>query len=101
MEALRGVDAAFESGQVTLVTGPSGSGKTTLLSVLGGLVRPDAGRVVVADEDLTRLDAAGLAAFRRERVGFVFQAFRLIRSLTAAENVALSLHLRAGAAASR
>lgn len=96
VDALRGVSVAFKRGQMTLITGPSGGGKTTLLSVLGALVRADAGRVVIAGEDLSRLGPNALAAFRRTQVGFIFQAFRLIRSLTAAENVALSLHLRSG-----
>ncbi len=96
VEVLRNLTTTFASGELTLIAGPSGGGKTTLLSVIGALLRPDAGRVMVAGADLTRLDADGRAAFRRARIGFVFQAFRLIRSLSAVENVALSLHLRAG-----
>lgn len=96
VQALRGVAVAFASGSLTLVTGPSGGGKTSLLSVVGALVQPDRGQVVVDGQDLGQLDRHALAAFRRERVGFVFQAFRLVRSLTARENVALSLHLRGG-----
>jgi putative ABC transport system ATP-binding protein len=96
VEALRGIDVGFETGGMTLVTGSSGSGKTTLLSAVGGILRADVGHVIVAGTDITGFDDDQLATFRRERVGFVFQAFRLIKSLSAAENIAISLHLRFG-----
>ena len=87
------VDVTFEipRGQVTAVMGPSGSGKTTLLSLLGGLDRPQSGRLVVDGQDLTTLDRAGLDEFRRRRVGFIFQSFNLLPSLTARENVMAGL----------
>ncbi len=79
-------------GYVTLV-GPSGSGKTTLLSLLGGLERPQAGTIVVGGQDLARLSGKALADYRRNTVGFVFQHFGLLASLTALENVELALSL--------
>jgi putative ABC transport system ATP-binding protein len=78
-------------GHVTAIVGPSGSGKTTLLSLLGGLDRPHGGRLVVDGEDLRALSRAGLARFRRERVGFVFQSFNLLPTLTVRENVEAGL----------
>ena len=87
------VDASFEvpHGKVTVITGPSGSGKTTLLSLIGGLDRPEAGRLVVAGQELTAMGRKALAGFRRERVGFVFQSFNLLPTLTARENVEAGL----------
>ena len=86
-------DATFriERGHVTAIVGPSGSGKTTLLSLLGGLDRPESGRLQVDGEDLTSLGRAGLGRFRRERVGFVFQSFNLLPTLTVRENVEAGL----------
>ncbi|MDO5501920.1 MAG: ABC transporter ATP-binding protein [Actinomycetia bacterium] len=104
VEALRGVSLEIYPGELVAVMGPSGSGKSTLLNVAGGLDRPTQGRVIVGDTDLTDLDAHGLAKLRRRRVGFVFQDYNLIPSLTAAENVSLPLELdgeRAGKARRR
>jgi putative ABC transport system ATP-binding protein len=86
-------DASFtvERGCVTAITGPSGSGKTTLLSLVGALDRPTSGRIVVDGEELTSMNRAALARFRRERVGFVFQAFNLLPTLTVRENVEAGL----------
>jgi putative ABC transport system ATP-binding protein len=92
-------DASFRvpRGSVTAVLGPSGSGKTTLLSLLGGLDRPERGRLVVGGTDLTALDEGARAEYRRRRVGFVFQSFRLLPTLTARENVEAGLEpLRQG-----
>ncbi len=97
--ALDGASFQVASGETVAVTGPSGSGKTTLLNLIGGLDRPSAGTIAVAGRDLAALSSDELAAFRRETVGFVFQAFRLLPYLTAVENVALSL-LLAGVARS-
>jgi putative ABC transport system ATP-binding protein len=89
VEALRAVDLDLYEGEFVVLLGPSGSGKSTLLNILGGLDVPTSGRVLFYDRDLTAADDAELTAFRRQRVGFVFQFYNLIPSLTACENVAL------------
>lgn len=89
VHALRGVDLDIETGEVLVLLGPSGSGKSTLLNILGGLDRPTSGRLTCGDLDLTALDDAELTKFRRDRVGFIFQFYNLIPSLTAEENVRL------------
>jgi putative ABC transport system ATP-binding protein len=89
VQALRGVDLDIEPGEVLVLLGPSGSGKSTLLNILGGLDRPTSGLLTSGDVDLTALDDAGLTRFRRDRVGFIFQFYNLIPSLTAEENVRL------------
>ena len=88
VEVLRGIDLDLAPGETASVVGPSGAGKTTLLMVVGGLERPSAGRVEVAGEDLAALDEDALARFRGAHVGIVFQAFHLIPTMTAIENVA-------------
>lgn len=88
---LRGIDLAVPRGQATGLVGPSGSGKSTLLMVLAGLERPSSGQVHVAGEDLGRLDEDGLARFRRDHIGIVFQSFHLVPTMTALENVAIPL----------
>jgi putative ABC transport system ATP-binding protein len=88
VQVLQDLELAVLRGETVAVTGPSGSGKTTLLAMLGGLDRPDAGRLLVDGVDLTSLSRAGLIEFRRRHVGFVFQAFHLLPGLTAEENVA-------------
>lgn len=93
VQALRGVDLDIEPGELVVVLGPSGSGKTTLVNILGGIEPPTAGAVHVAGHDLTRLSASGLSAFRRDHVGFVFQFFNLIPTLTAGENVEVIVEL--------
>ena len=94
------VSLDIASGEAVAVIGPSGAGKSTLLALLAGLDVPSSGRVLLAGEDLTRLDEDGRARVRAKRVGFVFQAFHLIPSLTALENVMLPLEL-AGLAGAR
>ena len=89
VHALRGVDFELFPGEIVVLLGPSGSGKSTLLNILGGLDVPTAGRVVYRDQNLTEAGEAALTAYRREHVGFVFQFYNLIPSLTARENVAL------------
>jgi putative ABC transport system ATP-binding protein len=89
VHALRGVDLDLFEGEFVVLLGPSGSGKSTLLNILGGLDVPTAGTVRFKDRDLTAADDAGLTRYRRESVGFVFQFYNLIPSLTARENVAL------------
>jgi putative ABC transport system ATP-binding protein len=91
--ALHPTTLAVEAGELLAVMGPSGSGKTTLLSLVGGLDRPSAGRVLVAGQDVGSLDAKRLAVLRRRTVGYVFQDLNLLAGLTARENVAIPLEL--------
>ena len=93
VHALRGVSLQVQPGELVAVMGPSGSGKSTLLNLAGSLDKATSGEVWIEDAEVGRLDATKLAALRRRRVGFVFQDFNLIPSLTAAENVALPLEL--------
>ena len=90
---LAGIDLDIAEGEAVGVVGPSGSGKTSLLMVLAGLERASSGSVVVAGQDLTRLDEDALARFRRDHVGIVFQSFHLIPTMTALENVSIPLEL--------
>jgi putative ABC transport system ATP-binding protein len=89
VRALAGVDLDFFAGELVVLLGASGSGKSTLLNLLGGLDSPTSGTLRYRGRDLTTADEAGLTQFRRDAVGFVFQAYNLIPSLTARENVAL------------
>jgi putative ABC transport system ATP-binding protein len=89
VHALRGIDFDLAAGEFVVLLGPSGSGKSTLLNILGGLDVPSSGEVVYEDHNLTTAGEAALTAYRREHVGFVFQFYNLIPSLTARENVAL------------
>jgi len=89
VHALRGVDLEVFAGEFIVLLGPSGSGKSTLLNILGGLDLPTAGTVRFMQHDLSGADEAALTRYRREHVGFVFQFYNLIPSLTARENVAL------------
>jgi len=89
VHALRGVDLEIRAGEFIVLLGPSGSGKSTLLNILGGLDTPTTGDVRFLDHQLTGADEAELTRYRREHVGFVFQFYNLIPSLTARENVAL------------
>ena len=90
---LRGVSFTAERGESIAVLGPSGAGKSTLLAIIAGLERADSGRVIVGGNDISGLGESALAAFRRGAVGIVFQAFHLIPTMTALENVALPLEL--------
>jgi putative ABC transport system ATP-binding protein len=87
VQALRGVDLDLFEGELVVLLGPSGSGKSTLLNILGGLDAPSEGNVRFRDHDLVAADERALTRFRREHVGFVFQFYNLIPSLTALENV--------------
>jgi putative ABC transport system ATP-binding protein len=89
VRALDGIDFQLDDGELLVLLGPSGSGKSTLLNILGGLDVPTAGRVVFRGEDLTAADEEALTEYRRRHVGFVFQFYNLVPSLTARENVAL------------
>ena len=89
VRALQGVDLDLAQGELVVLLGPSGSGKSTLLNIIGGLDVPTAGQVYFKGEELTAYDEAKLTRFRRDSVGFVFQFYNLIASLTAEENVAL------------
>ena len=89
VHALRGVDFALRERELVVLLGASGSGKSTLLNLVGGLDVPTAGTLTYLDHDLTRADERALTRYRREHVGFVFQFYNLIPSLTARENVAL------------
>ena len=93
VHALAGVDFALEDGEILVLLGPSGSGKSTLLNLIGGLDTATAGTIRYRDHDLAAADDAALTRYRREHVGFVFQFYNLIPSLTARENVALVVDL--------
>ena len=95
VHALRSVDLDLHRGELVVILGPSGSGKSTLLNILGGLDVPSAGSVRFFDHDLTSANDRELTRFRREHVGFVFQFYNLIPSLTARENVALVTEIAA------
>ena len=89
VHALRGVDLTVHEGELLVLLGPSGSGKSTLLNILGGLDSATSGQAWFRDQEITALDADGLTEYRRRSIGFVFQFYNLIASLTARENVAL------------
>ncbi|MBK9519883.1 MAG: ABC transporter ATP-binding protein [Anaeromyxobacter sp.] len=93
VHALRGVDVTFHEGEFVVLLGPSGSGKSTLLNVLGGLDVPSTGAVRWRDHDLADPDEGLLTRYRRDHVGFVFQFYNLVPSLTARENVALAAEI--------
>ena len=107
VEAVRGVDLTLAPGEIVLIMGPSGSGKTTLLSMLGALLRPSEGDLRLSQVSIGELGERDLPALRAERIGFVFQDFNLMPSLTARENVEVALNLagirggRAGERATR
>lgn len=87
IRALRGADLTVTKGEFVAVMGPSGCGKSTMLNVIAGLDRPDEGDVIVAGQDLTKLDENGLALMRRKHIGIVFQFFNLLEGMTVLENV--------------
>jgi putative ABC transport system ATP-binding protein len=92
--ALDRVDLKIECGEIVSIVGPSGSGKSTMLNLIGGLDRPTSGEVSVDGESLAGLSDDRLTHLRREKIGFIFQFFNLLTSLTSLENVALPLHLK-------
>jgi len=95
LSALDGVSLHVKASECVVLLGPSGSGKSTLLNMLGGLLRPSSGQVLLDGVDLYSLPPAARVRLRREKIGFVFQSFHLVPYLTAAENVAVALNLRA------
>jgi putative ABC transport system ATP-binding protein len=99
--ALRGLDMQIADGEFVAVEGPSGCGKTTLLNLVGGIDRPTAGRIEVDGTNLVHLSDSELTRYRRDRVGFVFQFFNLVPTLTARENVELPMRLAGRTAAKR
>jgi putative ABC transport system ATP-binding protein len=94
--ALDGVSLDIQAGEFAVVLGPSGSGKTTLLNILGGLESPDSGTLWMGDQSIADLSEAKLTQYRRRQVGFVFQFFNLLPTLTALENVSLSAEMSNG-----
>lgn len=90
---LKGINLRIAAGETVSVVGPSGSGKTSMMLLVGGLERQTAGRVIVAGQDLLTLDEDGLARFRRDNVGIVFQNFHLVPTMSALENVAIPIEL--------
>jgi putative ABC transport system ATP-binding protein len=94
VRALKGVSLTLHAGELTLLMGPSGSGKTTLLSILGCILSPTEGEVIVAGESVKGLGPEGLAAVRRQHIGFIFQSYNLFPTLNALENVRLALDVR-------
>jgi putative ABC transport system ATP-binding protein len=91
--ALRGVNLDVKEGEIITIMGPSGCGKTTLLNLIGGLDRPTAGTIVIDGQNIVNLSDAELVRYRRDRIGFVFQFFNLVPTLSAYENVELPLRL--------
>ncbi len=89
VDALRGIDLTVAAGEFVAIMGASGSGKSTLLHLIGGLDAPDAGSILIEGHDITRMDDRGRTLFRRDRLGIVFQAYNLLPTLSAAENIAL------------
>jgi putative ABC transport system ATP-binding protein len=92
--ALNGVSIIVEKGEFTAIMGPSGSGKSTMLNLIAGLDRPTSGAIAVGGSDLSKMSEAGLARFRRDQIGFVFQFFHLLPNLTALENVLIPAQLK-------
>lgn len=91
VEVLKDVELDVEKGEFTVIGGPSGSGKTTLLNIVGGIDKPTSGRIIVFGEDLETKDEDFLASFRCNNIGFVFQSYNLVSTLTVAENVAFPM----------
>ena len=94
LHVLKGISFEVEEGEFLAIRGPSGAGKSTLLHVIGGLERPDEGRIIFEGEDIYSLDDAGLSRLRNERIGFVFQFYHLIPELNLLENVCLPLLIK-------
>jgi putative ABC transport system ATP-binding protein len=91
--ALDDVSVGIQGGEFTAIMGPSGSGKSTMLHVLAGLDRPTAGNIFIGDTDITRLNDKALTLLRRDQIGFIFQSFNLLPTMTAAENIVLPMRI--------
>ena len=89
VDALRGISLAVESGEMVALVGPSGSGKSTLLAIIGGLLTPTSGQMLIGGDDVAQFDARARSRYRRDQVGFVFQSSNLVPFLTARENLLL------------
>ena len=92
--ALRGVDLVVQAGEFVAVVGPSGCGKSTLMHILGGLTSPTSGRILVDGNDFSSMSDADRTRFRRHKIGFVFQRFNLLPTLTARNNIAIAQHIQ-------
>lgn len=92
--ALQRIDLEIEKGEMVAIVGPSGSGKSTMLNLIGGLDHPSTGEIDLDGEQVSKLDDDGLTRVRRDKIGFIFQFFNLLPTLTCMENVGLPLHLR-------
>jgi putative ABC transport system ATP-binding protein len=92
--AINDIDLTLKSGLFNVIAGPSGSGKTSLISVIGAMISPDSGSVLIEDTDFASFTADRRSAFRRDKIGYVFQSFRLMPALNAEENIRLSLDIR-------
>ena len=101
VNALNNVSISFKQGEFTAIVGPSGSGKTTFLNVIGGLDKPDNGKVIINNTDITQLNSNRLIDFRLRNIGFVFQAYNLIPVLTAKENVEFIMLMQGDSASER
>src|SRR5215470_11031289 len=93
VEALRGVNLRIREGELTAIMGPSGCGKSTLMHILGAMTKPTSGKVLIDGWDIATMSDRGLTAIRREKLGFVFQKFNLLPSLTARSNIAVARHI--------
>jgi putative ABC transport system ATP-binding protein len=93
IEALRGVNLRIREGELTAIMGPSGCGKSTLMHILGAMTKPTSGKVLVGGKDIGGMSDSGLTAIRREKIGFVFQKFNLLPTLTARTNIEVARHI--------
>ena len=93
VEALRGVNLRIREGELSAIMGPSGCGKSTLMHVLGAMTKPSSGKVLIDGEDIGAMNDSGLTAIRRDKVGFVFQKFNLLPTLTARANIEVARHI--------
>src|SRR5262245_13902744 len=93
VEALRGVNLRIREGELAAIMGPSGCGKSTLMHILGAMTKPTSGRVLIDGKNIGDMNDGGLTSIRREKVGFVFQKFNLLPTLTANANIAVARHI--------